>query len=220
MANMAQSSAVTRPAPGASSDPVFALLEADVRAREACRAARAALGELEHRWRREIVGTAPPYIIMEDGGTAATPEDVARRFRTSDPARSHERTIAIYNALLRQRGKMNAAAPAPPTDEETRAFREKVEDAQSRLAAALEKHEQARQACGLSAAETYYEECLSAAILAESAVMTTCPTTIGGLAALVRYVRDYVETGRGEAENILPALENIGGFLSRRDGIA
>lgn len=220
VANMAQSAAVAQPAPGANSDPIFAVLEADARDRKACRAARAALGKLELRWRREIGRTAPPYITMEDGATAAAPEDVARNFRASDPARKHERTMAVYNALLRQRGKTNAAAPARPTDEETRAFGVKVEDAQRRLAAALEKHERAKQTCGLSAAETYYEECLSAAIVAESAVMATCPTTMRGLAALVRYVRNYVESARGEAENILPALENIGAFLSRRNGIA
>lgn len=158
----------------------------------------------------------PPFIVLKDGTKAATLEEIANFFHLADPTRKYERAAAIYKALLRVPGRVDGGAPAPPTREATRAFRREVRDAEAQLALALAKHDKARDACGLAAAEARYEQCLAAAIVAERAVMATPPTTLPGAIALLRYLCVYIESQRGDADNVVPALANIEAFLSRR----
>lgn len=216
LARMSAAPVIAPSADAAQEDSIFEHLDEDALARKAYFKAHARYRELEARWRETIAETAPPFIVLKDGTKAATFEEISNCFNLADPTRKYERAAAIYKALLRVPGRVDGGAPEPPTREAKRAFRREVRDAEAQLTLALAKHEKARERCGLAAAEARYEQCLAAAIVAERAVMVTPPTTLPGAIALLRYLRVYMESQRGDADNVLPALANVEAFLSRR----
>lgn len=201
------------------SDPIFAALDAESRAQEAWQAAANLCAELDAIWKAKYANRAPSYIVLPDGSKAFTQEHVAAYFRPHAPLTRYGVQKRIHEVLNKHFEELGAgkedAAPSPPAPKDVRLFLRRVESAARRLRNTHALRRRLQNECGITAAEAAYEARAGEAIAAERALLSTAPATQEGAAALMRYTARYIDMGRGDAEDVLPAIEGVSVFLSK-----